>query len=59
MKRVLLFTTLAVITLGGVWAQSKPQLALAKYDGGGDWYSDPTALTNLVAFCNADLQMGA
>ncbi len=34
--------------------QEKPtlQLALLKYNGGGDWYSNPTALKNLAAFCN-------
>lgn len=33
------------------------QIALVKYGGGGDWYSDPTALTNLIAFCNQDANM--
>jgi hypothetical protein len=33
------------------------KLALMKYDGGGDWYSDPTALTNLAEFCNEHLNM--
>jgi len=28
------------------------QLALLKYSGGGDWYSNPTALKNLALFCN-------
>ena len=28
------------------------KIALLKYNGGGDWYSNPTALTNLAAFCN-------
>ena len=28
------------------------KIALLKYDGGGDWYSDPTALPNLIEFCN-------
>ena len=28
------------------------QLALLKYNGGGDWYANPTALINLAAFCN-------
>lgn len=32
------------------------QIALAKYGGGGDWYSDPTALGNLISFCNENLQ---
>ena len=31
------------------------QLALLKYNGGGDWYSNPTALPNLAAFCNQTL----
>ena len=31
------------------------QLALLKYNGGGDWYANPTALPNLAAFCNANL----
>ena len=28
------------------------KLALLKYNGGGDWYSNPTALPNLAQFCN-------
>lgn len=31
------------------------KIALAKYSGGGDWYSDPTALPNLIKFCNQNL----
>ena len=31
------------------------QLALVKYNGGGDWYSNPTALPNLAKFCNEKL----
>jgi hypothetical protein len=31
------------------------QVAILKYDGGGDWYSNPTALSNLVAYCNQNL----
>lgn len=26
-----------------------------KYKGGGDWYSNPTALPNLIAYCNANI----
>ena len=32
------------------------KLALLKYNGGGDWYSNPTALTNLALFCNEELK---
>ena len=31
------------------------QLALMKYNGGGDWYSNPTSLSNLALFCNQEL----
>lgn len=38
-------------------AQNRTQIALLKYGGGGDWYANPTSLTNLIAFCNADAHM--
>lgn len=31
------------------------RLGLLRYNGGGDWYSNPTALPNLAAFCNDQL----
>lgn len=31
------------------------QIALLKYSGGGDWYANPTSLTNLIGFCNQNL----
>lgn len=31
------------------------QIALLKYNGGGDWYANPTSLPNLVEFCNTNL----
>ena len=30
-------------------------LALLKYNGGGDWYANPTALKNLIAYCNKNI----
>ncbi len=32
------------------------QIAVLHYNGGGDWYSNPTALPNLVKFCNSKLK---
>lgn len=32
------------------------KLALLKYNGGGDWYANPTALPNLAKFCNDKLK---
>lgn len=31
------------------------EIALLKYQGGGDWYSNPTALTNLIRFSNQQI----
>ena len=33
------------------------QVAVLQYRGGGDWYSNPTSLPNLVRFCNSELSM--
>ncbi len=38
-------------------AKHSIKLALLKYNGGGDWYANPTALINLSAFCNKFLNM--
>ena len=34
---------------------SGQQLAVLKYKGGGDWYANPTALPNLIEFCNRNI----
>ncbi len=31
------------------------EIAVLKYSGGGDWYSNPTALPNLIKFCNSSI----
>ena len=35
--------------------QDRLQIAKLKYNGGGDWYANKTGLTNLIAFCNSNL----
>lgn len=40
---------------GLLQAQGTYQLAVLKYNGGGDYYANPTALPNLIQFCNANL----
>ena len=32
------------------------KMAKLKYNGGGDWYGDRTALPNLAKFCNDNLK---
>lgn len=31
------------------------EIALLKYNGGGDWYANPTSLPNLIKFCNTNI----
>ena len=47
--KTLLF--LPLFTLG----QNTYQIAILKYNGGGDWYANPTALPNLIAFSNENI----
>ena len=54
MKKILILLPLWFLCLS---AGSPPafQIALLKYNGGGDWYANPTSLPNLVAFANKNL----
>jgi len=36
-------------------ASFSQEIALLKYSGGGDWYANPTALPNLIRFCNSNI----
>jgi len=54
MKRWGLFL-LVVVTLGTAFRVPTYKLAKLKYNGGGDWYANRSALPNLIAFCNKNL----
>lgn len=46
------------LSLFGLSVQAQnPTLAVLKYNGGGDWYANPTSVTNLIAFCNERFHM--
>lgn len=34
------------------FSQESIKIGLLKYNGGGDWYANPTSLPNLINFCN-------
>lgn len=60
--RLLIITGFLLLKMGlPIQAQKSAEqerttkIALLKYKGGGDWYADPTALPNLIAFCNNQL----
>lgn len=52
MKYLLVLLFPCVIFASGNEALS---IALLKYNGGGDWYANPTSLPNLISFCNKNL----
>ncbi len=51
-----LFFLLLIINLCAL-SQNSYELAVLKYQGGGDWYANPTSLKNLAIFCNHTLNM--
>lgn len=53
MKLACTYISIFFITCCALNAQ---QIAILHYNGGGDWYSNPTALPNLITFCNKNLK---
>lgn len=47
--------TLFIIILFLSFKLTAQDIAVIQYGGGGDWYSNPTALPNLIKFCNEHL----
>ena len=55
MRKVLLFI-FSIAFLHGVAQKQEVKIALLKYNGGGDWYANPTSLPNLITYCNTNLK---
>ena len=53
MRKLLII--LSILLFAGTINAQQLQIALLKYNGGGDWYANPTSLPNLVKFCNKNL----
>jgi len=53
MKR-LLFLILIFVVFNS-FSPPTYKIALLKYNGGGDWYANPTSLTNLIKFANQNI----
>jgi hypothetical protein len=53
------FLLIILILIGqlAAFGQSQLKIAKLKYNGGGDWYANKTALPNLISFCNQELGM--
>ena len=57
MPKRIIIALLCLLPLAFSFAPPAPtySVALLKYNGGGDWYANPTSLPNLVAFANKQL----
>jgi hypothetical protein len=54
--KVIPILILSLLILSGTPSKEATfEIGLLKYNGGGDWYANPTALTNLVDFCNKNI----
>lgn len=45
----------SILLLAAAFISNAQELALLKYNGGGDWYANPTSLPNLVNYCNQNI----
>ena len=54
MKNILLLIT--VVIASSFQTDYSIKIAKLKYDGGGDWYGNRTALPNLAKYCNENLK---
>lgn len=54
MKRISVLCIIALALLSGYSIPSY-KLGKLKYNGGGDWYANRTALTNLIQYCNKNI----
>ena len=52
--KIVIAGLLVLLLHSGLYAQSL-KLGLLVYNGGGDWYANPTSLKNLAIFCNEQL----
>ena len=55
MNRIYFIIILLLFNSFGYFKKNNYQLAVLKYQGGGDWYSNPSSLKNLAIFCNENL----
>jgi hypothetical protein len=52
LKIVLIVLGMLTIQVVQLFPQGTYSIGLLKYNGGGDWYANPTSLPNLIAFSN-------
>ncbi len=53
-NKILAYIIINIFLFTTITAQTS--IALLKYNGGGDWYANPSSLTNLIKFCNENIK---
>ncbi len=57
MKKIIFLFSFFILVSSFTPADKPLKIALLKYNGGGDWYANPTSLPNLAKYCNQNLNM--
>lgn len=57
MKKAIALIALYILITAFIPTDKPLKIALLKYNGGGDWYANPTSLPNLAKYCNQNLNM--
>src|SRR5258708_36431123 len=52
---IVAISVIILAILLGSPANAQLKIAKLKYNGGGDWYANKTALPNLIKYCNQEL----
>ena len=53
MKKLTIYLAFTMLFCG--FQMKSQEIAILKYQGGGDWYANPTALPNLIKYCNNNI----
>jgi hypothetical protein len=56
MRKLLLTLLFVLLIIASGFNVPSYKIGRLKYNGGGDWYGDRTALVNLIKFCNDNLK---
>ncbi len=57
LKKIIPLTLILLMATESPGIGQDTRIAKLKYNGGGDWYANKTALPNLIDFCNRNLNM--
>jgi len=57
MKKLKYLVLFLLVPIAMAFNSYSCRVAVLKYNGGGDWYANPTSMKNLIQFCRVNLNM--